>query len=139
MGPLPNIDTITSAISVDVNRLLTLGDDSALKFYKIDNTVEGGWVLLQTVTRNFDKFSDDPNLGSDGRPTSFRVVDLDLTFDLKALLQTKQLYLRLDLGSDEGERQLIYTVDEPAIEEGQVYTIWVTKRAIKSNFTTGRQ
>ena len=106
-GPLVEVNTVVSGITLDVNRQLYLGPDSTIQLIRPKKSEADGWEVLLEITENFDRIVGDEQIRGDGKDVIYQVADVE--GDVGPLLRTKDLHLRTDTGN-------LYKVDRvPAI------------------------
>jgi hypothetical protein len=74
-GILADVKTSTRAITLDVKRLLVMGSDPSIGFYKADSTDPTGVVLLHQYTKGFSRVPEDEAEIGDGKTVIFDIAD----------------------------------------------------------------
>lgn len=126
-GPLTQVGTIVSGISLDVSRLLYAGSNKTLDFVIPDKNETDGYQILKTIDKGFDKLSFDEELSNDSSEIIFRIADPDGT--IKSLLDVPKLMLRF-----ENVMYVASRVPYVAFNEPQVFDIVTRIRIFRSNF-----
>lgn len=130
-GPLAKVGTKVAKINTDVSRKLNWGRLSGLEFIVPDRTEVDGWRILLTMTKGYDRVSQDEKTDKDGSEVLIEVVDYDETLGLGSVLATTDLHLRVD-----GDIFKVGSTDPVAPNEAQVYLLKCKIRTKRTNFDT---
>lgn len=128
-GPLTRVGTKLAAVQLDVSRKLNWGKNLSLEFIVVDRNEVDNWNVVLSLTKGFDRISDEERTDKDGSSIVLEVADL--TGTLVSTLRLSKLFLRID--------DAIYRVAEispVAPNEPQVFTIYCKERTLRTSFDT---
>lgn len=130
-GPLAKVDTKIAALNMDINRKLRWGKGITLEFLVPDISVPvTGLRSIQIIKKGFDRVSGDERILDEGQTVVFQVAAITPNLAIIETLKLKDLVMKAD-----GETFTIGTVDRPAPNESQVYTLNSKVRLLrKKNF-----
>lgn len=131
-GPLVEVSTITGSITLDVSRLLYMGENRTLQFIVPDRNSADQWAVLLTLTEGFNRIVGSEDVVGDGRDVIFKVADLQGT--LVPILRTASLHIRLD----SGEIYVVSKVPKLAENEAQIFTLQCKEHTLRTNFNSRR-
>lgn len=128
-GPLANVGTIVAGITLDVNRLLYMGQGKTMEFLTPDMTQPDNWRVRVTLSSGFDRIVDsaDEKTTGDGTQVTFHVADIG--GGLSSILGLQELHVRVE--------DIIYSVarvPKIASSEAQVYVLICKVRTIRNKF-----
>lgn len=101
-GPLAAVGTITSAVNLDVQRLLYMGQGAALELWTPDasQVVTLGMRLVRRYEKSFNRVVEDESVHGDGAEIVFHIADYGFPVgQLKADLETPNLWVRYFTGT----------------------------------------
>ena len=116
-----------AAVSLDVSRALYGGKGLTLEFMIPNRAIPGGWEVLLTLEKGFDRLAQEEEYKGDGSDVRFQVADV--LNNVAPVLRRKELHLRFN-----GEVYAATTVPPVAFNEPQVYTINTKMRMARTNF-----
>lgn len=129
-GPLTRVNTKVAAINLDVSRKLNWGKGLTFEFIEVDRNETGGWKVLLTLTKGFDRNSSAEKTNGDGSEVIYEVADIvSPAGTLTTVLRTKDLHVRVD--------SLIHKVarvSPVASNEAQLYTLTCKTRTTRTSF-----
>ncbi len=133
-GPLVRVDTITAAISLDIDRQLRLGKEAKLEFLTPDRTQTNGWKIEYTMLKNFNRVTGAENESGDGSDVVYRAADRSSTGELGPIVRLKNLHIRVL-----GDVYKVARVPPVPPNAAQVYTLICGERMARANFDTTKK
>lgn len=118
LGPLPQINTATAAVGLDIKRALNFKRGVTMTLVRKDGSVVGGWATVAAIPRGWNRVGVEERGKGQGWTVYFRIADL--TGQLAEWLAGAQ---RATHALVDGVYHEIVDVPTVPPDKAQVYTI----------------
>lgn len=134
LGPLTLVDTLMDGVGADIDRLMRLPPGSVLHLVRVDEEGDGGWAVVQTLTRGWTRVGTTERAKGEGYTVHFQITDLYAAGELLGWLEADEAHATHLMVSTEGVYYQIDTIPKVSMDVGQTYDVYcVTDTLVRAS------